>query len=356
MWQPFHAEIEYYDDRARGLHGRVDRQAVAARHGCESWDALVERVAHLDREPFARAYRALEGHDVDALRAELEAHPEIARQEGTNGNDLLGMATAAGDERTVTLLLEAGADPSHGNAHGWTPLHQAGYSDQPEFARLLLDAGADASLFARGDGGTALVAALFWGNRAVTEVLLEAGPLPRNLRVAAGVGDAALMEKVIGTAMAGRHRGFYRPHSGFPEWAPSDDPQEVLDEALCWAARSDRAVGALLDAGAALEADVYRGTALVWAGATGATAAMRELLERGAAVDGRSSFGGPSHGRAVTALHIAAQSGQAAAVELLLDAGADPTLFDGHGYGDCAGWAQHGGHPEIAATIRARVA
>ena len=90
MWQPFHADIAYYEDRARGLHGRVDRQAVAAEHGCADWDALVARVAALDREPFARAYRAIEAHDPDALRAELDAHPEVARQEGTNGNDLLG--------------------------------------------------------------------------------------------------------------------------------------------------------------------------------------------------------------------------------------------------------------------------
>ena len=35
-------------------------------------------------------------------------------------------------------------------------------------------------------------------------------------------------------------RGFYRPHSGFPDWQPSTDPQEVLDEALVWACKSNR--------------------------------------------------------------------------------------------------------------------
>ncbi len=375
MWQPFHAEPDYYADRAEGLlaglrdgtpsavalfaeHGAAPdsegaRFVVAAQHGCRDWATLTARLAGLDAEPFARAYRAVEAHDPGALAAELAAAPVIARQTGTNGNDLLGMATATCDERTVGLLLEAGADPSHPNAHGWTPLHQTGYSNLPHLAELLLDAGADAGAYGRGDGGTPLVAALFWGNRAVTEVLLRAGPLPRNLRVAAGVGDAELVAELLSTEAAGAHRGFYRPHSGFPEWTPSGDPQEVLDEALAYAARSDRAavLGPLVDAGARLEADVYRGTALGWAAAAGAPAAARTLIELGAEVDGRTSFGGPDHGRAVTPLHLAAQSGQSVVAELLLAAGADPTIVDGHGYGTPAGWAEHGGHSELAARL-----
>lgn len=359
MWQPFHDDPEYYEDRARGLDGSVDREVIAARHGCDSWEALVARLGRLDREPFARAYRALEAHDADALRAELEAHPEIARQEGTNGNDLLAMATATGDERTVELLLAAGADPSHGNAHGWTPLHQTAYSGQLGLAERLLDAGADLGACGRGDGGTPLIVALWEGNAGLAEVFAARGGVrPRNLRAAAGLGDGALVAELLGTPEAGAHRGFYRPHGGFPEWTASDDPQEVLDEALSFAARNDRvdAVRQLVDAGAGLEADVYRGTPLMWAAAFGKTAAMRALLALGADVDGRSSFGGASHGKDVTPLHIAGQFGEAAAVEVLLDAGADTTIVDGHGYGTPAGWTEHGGHPELAARIRARVA
>ena len=52
------------------------------------------------------------------------AHKAIdAGEHGANGNDLLGMATAAGDERLVRLLVEAGADPNGHNVHGWTALH-----------------------------------------------------------------------------------------------------------------------------------------------------------------------------------------------------------------------------------------
>ena len=73
----------------------------------------------------------------------------------------------------VRLLLERGADPNRGNDYGWTKLHQAGYSNRPKLAQVMLDAGGRLDLSARGDGGTPLVAALFWGHR---EVVAPARP------------------------------------------------------------------------------------------------------------------------------------------------------------------------------------
>jgi len=53
----------------------------------------------------------------------------------------------------------------------------------------------------------------------------------------------------------------------------------------------------------------------------------------------------------VTALHLAAQSGQAAAVETLLELGADPTIRDAVHGGTPAGWAQFGCHPALAERL-----
>jgi signal transduction histidine kinase len=69
---------------------------------------------------------------------------------------------------------------------------------------LMLAAGAKTGLSARGDGGTALVAALFWGHREVVTLL---GVEPRNLRVAAGLGRVDLIAELAGTPAAGAHRG-----------------------------------------------------------------------------------------------------------------------------------------------------
>jgi len=157
----------------------------------------------------------------------------------------------------------------------------------------------------------------------------------------------------VGTPQSGAHRGFYRPHGGFPAWQPSDDPQEVLDEALAWAARSDRAdmLTELVDRGAAVGADVYRGTALAWAAARGRVAAIRRLVELGADPNQQGTFGGPEHGDGVTALHLAAQNGDLPAIRALLELGADPAIRDRLYDGTPADWAAHGGHEDARALL-----
>jgi ankyrin repeat protein len=396
----FQVDVDYYEGRADGLLASAAdrtpgalarfegegqeltpagaRAVVARRHGFDTWSALKRHVVALDEDgdPFRRAYLAVESGADGTLRQLLERFPELARANGTNGNALINMATDLGCVRT---LLEAGADVAHANAHGWTPLHQAAYSDDAALAELLLSFDAPADVSARGAGGTPLIVALFWGHHAVVDVLLRAGRWPDNLRVAAGTGDVDRIAELVHlpeavpsdaaaasdaiapargavTEAAGALRSFYRPHGGFPAWTPSDDPQEIVDEALSWAARADRveAIRALVERGARVDADVYRGTALTWAAATGRTAAISELVSLGAAVDGRSTFGGPDHGEGATPLHLAAQSGHTEAVELLLSLGADPSIRDALHNGDAAGWAEVGNHAELATLLRAR--
>lgn len=368
---------EYYEHRAAGLlasakdgtpealaafervRAPIDRSGarlvLARQHGFERWAELRRHVSGLadSGELFTRAYQAIEEQNVAALAALVDRFPELVRARGTNGNDLLGMSAATCDERLVQVLLDRGADPARTNAHGWTPLHQAAYAGLPHLAMMLLAAGAPAEMSARGDGGTPLAIALFWGRRETAELLAEQAVVPGNLRIAAGLGRLDLMDRLftadgVPTPAAGRHRGFYRPHSGFPAWQPSPAPAEIRDEALAWAARNDRAeaVELLVRHGADVEADVYRGTALTWAAACGRVGAARRLLALGADPDRRGSFGGPGHGEGVTALHLAAQHGAIEVIEALLEAGADRTIRDDLHDGDPASWAEEFGQPE----------
>jgi ankyrin repeat protein len=353
--QPFHTDLDYYEGRANGIASVNGvsvveaRKDLAERHGFPSWRALRSHVEAMQSgkeppTPFVLAYRAVEANDRETLVELLDRFPELVAQRGTNGNDLLGMV---GSLELVSLLLERGADPNRGNDYGWTKLHQAGYGNDRELAKLMLAAGGRTDLYARGDGGTPLIAALFWGHREVTDLL---GREPGNLRVAAGLGDLELIRELVGTPQAGAHRGFYRPHGGFPAWEPSDDPQEILDEALVWAAKADRveAIRLLVDLGSRVDADPYRGTALTWAAANGRVASIQALVDLGADPNQRGTFGGPSHGEGVTAIHLAAQSGQRDAVVALLELGADPLILDELHGGNALAWARVGDHPELA--------
>jgi ankyrin repeat protein len=356
--QPFRADLAYYLGRARGIASvngvglPEARRDLAARHGFGSWKALRDHVEAMKSgteplTPFALAYRAIEAADLEGLTQVLDRFPDVIVQRGTNGNDLLGMA---GAREIVSLLLERGADPNRGNDYGWTKLHQAGYSNERDLAQLMIAAGARTDMSARGDGGTPLVAALFWGHREVVGVL---GREPFNLRVGAGLGDLELIRQLVGTSQAGAHRGFYRPHGGFPTWQPSDNPQEVLDEALVWAAKADRvdAIRLLVELGARVDADPYRGTALTWAAAKGRVQSVRVLVELGADPNQRGTFGGLDHGEGVTAIHLASQAGERETVLTLLELDADPLIVDDLHGGNAHGWASHGGHDDLAKLL-----
>lgn len=150
------------------------------------------------------------------------------------------------------------------------------------------------------------------------------------------------------TEVARSGRGFYRPHSGFPVWRPSDDWQEVLDEALVWSSKADRVavLPTLVERGANVNGDPYRGTPLMWAAANNRLAAARWLLEHGA-TNSRATFGGLSHGEGVTPLHMAAQNDHVELAELLLEHGADPSVEDAIYHSSPRGWAEHFGSTRV---------
>ena len=352
----------------------ADAQLVYAReHGFDSWDDLVRRVDLLASdsnakatEPFLAAFRALESGDTQALKLLLRDHPRLAHERGTNGNSLLNLAVsiAAKDDAGLGLarvetLLAAGADVNDPNDRGWTPLHQAAYSKQCAMAAALINAGADFEAEAHGSGGTPLVVALFWGHREAADLLGRHSVAPGNLRVAAGLGDPHLLEKCFSgeltlTLDASAARGFYRPHSGFPDWQPSADPQEVLDEALVWACKSGRTevLDRLVRAGARLDADPYRGTPLIWSAVRNRIETAEWLIDHGATIDHKGTFGGPTHGQGVTALHMASQCGNLSMVQLLIGKGADPQIKDDLYHGNAEGWANHSGKIAVRDYLR----
>ena len=372
-WHPRFENLSDEEIRLAPFSEADARLVYAREHGFDSWDDLERRVSLLASdataqagEPFLAAFQALRAGDLAGLRALLGRNPQLARERGTNGNTLLNLAVSIGakaepdaDLAPVETLLSAGADVNDANDRGWTPLHQAAYSNQPAMAAALIRSGADLDVEGQGSGGTPLVVALFWGHREVADLLGRESLAPGNLRVAAGLGHTELLNECFtGERMLAPQaiaaRGFYRPHSGFPDWQPSADPQEVLDEALVWACKSGRTgiLARLLAAGARIDADPYRGTPLIWAAVRNRLETAAWLIDHGANVNRKATFGGATHGQGVTALHMAAQSGHLPMVQLLMERGADPAIRDDLYNGDAEGAADFFGQTAVRDYLR----
>lgn len=338
-----------------------DAELIQAReHGFDTWDELIDAVESLrldsSTEPFRLAFEAIETQDHAKLAELLKSHPSLAEASGTNGNQLMHFAVNHDNPKLVDLLLQAGADPDAANDKGATPLTQAAYCGNTDMIERLLEDGASVDAEAYGDGGTPLAFALFWGHRAAAEKLAEVAVVPRNLRIASGLGRVDIMAELFdanGNLLpeAGFHREFHRPHSGFPPWRSRDDAQEILDEALGYAARSGRieAMSFLHARGADLDSAPYQATPLAHAVLNGHLDAIDWLVDHGADVDKKSGYGEP---RSATPLHFAAAwGGQLEAAKRLVARGADPTIRDDDYDAPASGWADHFGHKEIAAFL-----
>ena len=332
----------------------------AREHGFDSWEALAAAVEALkadsSKEPFRLAFEAIEAEDAARLDALLQQHPSLAQASGTNGNQLLHFAVNHDDLRLVSVLLAAGADPDAANDKGSTPLTQAAYRGKADAIERLLAEGASVDAEAYGDGGTPLAFALFWGHVQAADKLAEVAVVPQNLRIAAGLGRLDIMAKLFDAngalePEAGFHREFHRPHSGFPPWRPRPDRQEILDEALGYAARSGRidAMAFLHARGADLDSAPYQGTPLVHAVLNGQLDAIGWLLDHGADIDKKARYGEP---RGATPLHFAAAwGGRLEAAKLLVARGANLAIRDDDYHAPAAGWANHFGNKEIETLL-----
>ena len=78
----------------------------------------------------------------------------------------------------VRLLLSHGADPNIATSESWTPLHWAAYLGKRESVKLLITAGAQVNIQESRFGHTPLVTAARTGHLDVIQILLESGADP----------------------------------------------------------------------------------------------------------------------------------------------------------------------------------
>ena len=197
-----------------------------------------------------------------------------------------------------------------------TGLHLAAETDQVETARLFIDSGADIEALTSW-GATPLDWAAVMGSTRVGDLLLASGAGGLTLIVAAGLGKFETVKSIVASgADLSAHRRRGAPESPDDHW-PADSAhirRDVLSDALFAAARN------------------------------GHTEVVEYLLDHGAQVDAKGVFGG-------TGLHWAAINGHQKTVELLIARGASLTIRDARFDSTPEGWANEGGHTDIAVVL-----
>jgi ankyrin repeat protein len=127
---------------------------------------------------------AVADHDADMVMVLLRRHADLEASDNEGARALhlavKPSAETSDGERAARIgvqeaLLAAGARVSATDASGATPLHWAALNGDLEFARLLLEHGADVEAQARGEGMTPLHAAAAGGDVDLVELLLERG-------------------------------------------------------------------------------------------------------------------------------------------------------------------------------------
>lgn len=283
---------------------------------------------------FHEAVAAVHSDDLAQFRAALAADPELVTARSSLSHPHLLQCVVLdghGKPRNVEmmqLLLDAGA-PLTGQL-----IAAASINNVPA-ATLLLDRGAAVD----GDGGwSPIEEALYWNSRDALALLLSHGARIRNLRVAAGLGRTDAITAFFAPD------GSLTPETGKIEW-PFGDAEAILQSNHPAAIK--RSLVERVRAWPQTRQAIVD-NAFVYACMHGHIDAAALLLERGAAIDA-VPFGFDYAG---TGLHYAAMNGHRAIVEFLLKRGADVTVRDAKLGAPAAGWAAHGGHPEIAQLLR----
>ena len=278
---------------------------------------------------FHPAIEAMRAADVEKLRALVAADPSLATSRSTRSHPTLLQALVLDGKdkpkniEMVEVLIEAGAELND-------PFVAAASIDNRAAAELLLDHGAAID----GTGGwSALEEALYWNSQEVLALLLERGAKVQNLRTAAGLGRTDLIASYFNAD------GSLKPEAGKIDW-----PFGSLNSIAC---SNHDAAGKQMLADRVNEWSQDRqgiiNNAFIYACMHGRIDAAKLLLDHGAEINvipGGFDFTG-------TGLHYAALNGHRPMVEFLLAHDADPTIKDTKVNSTAAGWADHGGHPDL---------
>lgn len=280
----------------------------------------------MDRK-FHPAIAAIKAGDSEKLKELIAEDPTLATSRSTRSHPTLlqCLALDAKDQPNAVemaeVLVEAGAEINE-------PLGACASIDNRAVAELLIDRGAAVD----GTGGwSPLEESLYWNSQNVLALLLERGAKVQNLRTAAGLGRTDLIENYFNAD------GSLKPEAGKINWPWGSIETITSSNHALKQSLADRVKSWSQDRQGIIN------NAFVYACMHGHIDAAQLLLDKGAEINvvpGGFDYAG-------TGLHYAALNGHRGMVEFLLNHGADRNVKDTKVGSTAAGWAEHGGHPEL---------
>ena len=234
--------------------------------------------------------------DLARLLLQYNAHINVEM----GGSTPLDLAVARGNLEAAKLLIDNGGDVRRVYPSGRTPLHIAANNGNTAMVGLLIDRGADADALDL-VGLSPLDLAIAKNQAAIAALLIEAGATPR----ARTLHNALRLNHVEMVRLLLSHTT--EPIAPLFKEALNQHHPEIVE--------------VLLQAGANINARDEAGfTPLHDAALAGNAGAVRLLLEHGADINAADKDSG------ATALYMAATMGREEVVTLLLEKGADPHI------------------------------
>jgi hypothetical protein len=322
------------------LREQLQSDPAAARRpgGPHGWESLLYvTYGRLDSTRAVQVARLLLAHGADPHAGFLwEGHsPPFTALTGAfgGGEDAVNQPPHPQGHALARLLLEAGADPNDEQT-----LYNRQFAPQDDHLELLFSFG-----LGKGDGGP-------WqrrlAGRTSPRAMLEgqllwaaAHDLPERVALLLCHG----VEPSPTALQLARRQGNERVMALLRE-AGAQVPPDPVEELLSACMRGDPEQVQLLTQWAP-QALARQPGQIREAAALGKLEAVRLLASLGFDLD---------HRERTTALHEAASRGDSELVSVLLELGADPRLRDTEFDATPSGWAQHQGHPALAALLATR--
>ena len=242
------------------------------------------------------------------------------------------LACEDGNENAITVLLKAGADPNIADADGDICLHDAVRRDNSkEVIQAIIDHGADVNATNR-DNCTALMFACHKGNEEIINILLKAGADPS---IADGDGDTCLHDAIRGDCSKDVLQAII-DHGAASICANLTSLRPLF---LACSKVNGGAIEVLLNAGADANVTDTKGQTLLHRAILGRLGkdVIQTIVDHGANVNAANT-------NSVSPLMYACHKRNIDAMNVLLNAGADPNIVDTFGassihhaiVGDCS--------------------